>query len=263
MLNNHVGTFALVEIHGGDAYATTWGNSRMSYYALAGYPTAWFDCKLKDEGAYTDDTAQYNWYNDTYNPRRAVTTDVTLQLGARHLTGQTYRIYVLAGLEAGGSGKTVRVQTTQVLDHWPASPTYSRNGFKQAATYQGVSLTAGGFGLVKRDFTFDADSWAHQSNIKIVAWAQRPGTAPPTNTEAWQAAEMKWPFPLLWKTGDMNCDGAFDGADLDPFFLALGDPTAYATAYPICDTLNGDANGDGTLDAADIDPFFDLLGGGG
>ncbi|MCH8807305.1 MAG: hypothetical protein IH986_14645, partial [Planctomycetes bacterium] len=27
--------------------------------------------------------------------------------------------------------------------------------------------------------------------------------------------------------GDMNCDGALNGGDIDPFFLALGDPAAY------------------------------------
>ncbi len=61
--------------------------------------------------------------------------------------------------------------------------------------------------------------------------------------------------------GDMNCDGAFDGADIDPFFLALADPAAYASQYPFCTIMNGDINGDGSVDGADIDAFFVLLGG--
>ncbi|MCH7592512.1 MAG: hypothetical protein IH989_07020 [Planctomycetes bacterium] len=61
--------------------------------------------------------------------------------------------------------------------------------------------------------------------------------------------------------GDLNCDGAFNGADIDPFFLALGDPAAYAAQFPNCNILNGDMNGDGRLDGADIDPFFACLGG--
>ena len=63
--------------------------------------------------------------------------------------------------------------------------------------------------------------------------------------------------------GDLNCDGSFNGADIDPFFLALGDPTAYASQFPNCEPLNGDMNRDGRLDGADIDPFFACLGGGG
>ncbi|MCH8807917.1 MAG: hypothetical protein IH986_17770 [Planctomycetes bacterium] len=61
--------------------------------------------------------------------------------------------------------------------------------------------------------------------------------------------------------GDMNCDGGFDGADVDPFFLALGDPAAYRAAFPDCNLLNGDLNCDRTLNGADIDPFFDCLAG--
>lgn len=63
--------------------------------------------------------------------------------------------------------------------------------------------------------------------------------------------------------GDLNCDGAFNGADIDAFFLALGDPAAYATRFPNCDPLRGDMNGDGQLDSGDIDAFFVCLGGGG
>ncbi|MCH8808055.1 MAG: FG-GAP repeat protein [Planctomycetes bacterium] len=62
--------------------------------------------------------------------------------------------------------------------------------------------------------------------------------------------------------GDLNCDGMFNGGDIDPFFLALGDPVAYAAQFPNCDPLLGDMNADGRLDGGDIDPFFDCLGGG-
>ncbi len=63
--------------------------------------------------------------------------------------------------------------------------------------------------------------------------------------------------------GDLNCDGSFNGADIDPFFLALGDPAAYAVQFPDCDVLLGDMNGDGAMNGADIDSFFECLGGGG
>ena len=63
--------------------------------------------------------------------------------------------------------------------------------------------------------------------------------------------------------GDLNCDGAFDGADIDPFFLALGDPATYALLFEGCDPLlRGDLNDDGAFNGGDIDPFFQALGGG-
>ena len=63
--------------------------------------------------------------------------------------------------------------------------------------------------------------------------------------------------------GDLNCDGALNGADIDPFFLALGDPHAYAYAYPGCEASNADMNSDGLVNGADIDPFFACLAAGG
>ena len=68
--------------------------------------------------------------------------------------------------------------------------------------------------------------------------------------------------PPIQRLGELNCDGAFNGGDIDPFFLALGDPAAYAEQFPKCDILLGDMNGDGLVNGGDIDPFFACLGGG-
>ena len=109
-------------------------------------------------------------------------------------------------------------------------------------------------------------------------------TYPPSNTMRREGAWNVYPFfpsgtvivsdrsgglfvldvsaALGGRPGDLNCDGTFNGGDIDPFFLALGDPAAYALAFPNCDPLLGDMNGDGRLDGGDIDPFFECLGGG-
>ncbi len=59
--------------------------------------------------------------------------------------------------------------------------------------------------------------------------------------------------------GDLNCDGAINAFDIDPFALALVDPAAYAAAWPACDVLLADVNGDGVVNVFDIDPFVELL----
>ncbi len=61
--------------------------------------------------------------------------------------------------------------------------------------------------------------------------------------------------------GDVNCDGVVNAFDIDPFVLALTDPSAYAAAYPDCTYLAADCNGDGFVNAFDIDPFVSLLTG--
>ena len=67
------------------------------------------------------------------------------------------------------------------------------------------------------------------------------------------------PNPL--HPGDLNCDGAVNFDDINPFVLALSDPAGYQTQYPNCNILNGDINGDGLVNFDDINPFVALLTG--
>ncbi len=61
--------------------------------------------------------------------------------------------------------------------------------------------------------------------------------------------------------GDMDCDGAVDELDVEPFALALIDVFAYNAAFPTCDSANADANEDGALSGADIPAFIAILSG--
>ena len=62
-----------------------------------------------------------------------------------------------------------------------------------------------------------------------------------------------------WQAGDMNCDGAVDFADINPFVDALIDPGQYAADYPGCDINNADVSGNGSVGFDDINAFVDLL----
>ncbi len=59
--------------------------------------------------------------------------------------------------------------------------------------------------------------------------------------------------------GDMNCDGAIDAFDIEPFTLALLNPGQYASQYPNCAVILADIDGDGAVNAFDIEPFVGLL----
>lgn len=62
--------------------------------------------------------------------------------------------------------------------------------------------------------------------------------------------------------GDVNCDGAHNFADINPFVLALIDAAAYQSAYPDCFLRSADCNGSGEVGFDDINPFVLLLTGG-
>jgi hypothetical protein len=74
-------------------------------------------------------------------------------------------------------------------------------------------------------------------------------------------AEFAAGLPPAVVLGDLNCDGAVNFADINPFVMALSNPAAWQQAYPGCNPLTGDINGDGNVDLADINAFIALLGG--
>ena len=67
----------------------------------------------------------------------------------------------------------------------------------------------------------------------------------PWDTSPWMGLTRLAGLISTAPAGDLNCDGVLNGADIDPFFLALGNPATYATRFPNCDPLNGDINRDG------------------
>jgi 6-phosphogluconolactonase (cycloisomerase 2 family) len=65
-----------------------------------------------------------------------------------------------------------------------------------------------------------------------------------------------WTPPI---SGDMDCDGDLDVADIDAFVLALVNPPSWAGTYPYCNINRGDMNGNGLVDGADIQLFVDAI----
>jgi lysyl endopeptidase len=65
----------------------------------------------------------------------------------------------------------------------------------------------------------------------------------------------------VWLRGDVNCDGAVDFGDINPFVLVLTGPSAWQAAYPGCPLTNADINQSGAVGFDDINPFVALLSG--
>ena len=62
--------------------------------------------------------------------------------------------------------------------------------------------------------------------------------------------------------GDLNCDGAVDFGDINPFVLFLSNFSVWQQTYAGCPAENGDINDDGLYpDFGDINPFVALLAG--
>lgn len=198
-----------------------------------------------------------NTYASKLVQRQAVPTPVTLQVGAFLVSGTTYRLQMRACLEETAAPVTLRFYAVVVEDHFPASPTYSRNTFRAATATTDVTLQPGVCYYEARDLTFSA-TWV-QANLGVIAWAQVPATGFPALV--YQAGKDMWPFAALPIPGDMNCDLDVTFTDINPFVLAMTNPTAYEAVFPDCDIQNGDINGDGEFNFRDINPFVELLTG--
>ncbi|HUN81111.1 MAG TPA: hypothetical protein VMV81_06320 [Phycisphaerae bacterium] len=70
-----------------------------------------------------------------------------------------------------------------------------------------------------------------------------------SDTNNMRALRYDAPFGL---PGDMNCDGLINVGDVEPWVLAVLNPSGYAASFPACDMTLGDLNGDGRIDGADV-----------
>ncbi len=196
-----------------DEFTTPWGDERQTFYNAVETPTSVFNGAVSVVGALQDDDDQYEFYRTIhFLPRRSLPTDVTLDLTVELVAGQTYRAIANVGIDAAGEGKTLRIYMVQVLDHWPAELEHSRNAFKQAAPTHDITLAPGESQIVEEVFTFDADSWAQQEDIRIIAWAHHPVDS--GMSDVYQAAVRVW--PLVSAPGDYDGDGFLDGVDNCP-----------------------------------------------
>lgn len=269
MLADYPDTFTVVQYHT-SGYATSFGNGRAGFYGVGGIPDAWFDGRVNKGGAYTNDTQQYNYYMGAYNERIVIDSDLILELGGEEVTAPTYEFSVRVNNTSGDTEWEVTIHMVQVLNGFPASGGYHSHCMVQHVLTQDITLAPGASQTLSDQITLGGGpgwdtSWTNKENVKIIAWAQRPGTSQPKRVH--NAVQMDWPFEPLpddeYEVGDMNCDGAVNGFDIDPFVLVVGgDLTGYYALYPDCDHMLGDCDDDGDVDGFDIDPFVLLIGGG-
>jgi hypothetical protein len=263
------GTFTLVQIHLNDGLPA-WGG-RSAFYGVTGTPTAVFDGSLWEVGAGSNQGA-YNAYLARYNQRRAVPTEVTITAtGTPAIAPHTYNVFARICLEAGGSAKTMRIYMAQVLDHYGCA--YCRYTFMQAASTQDITLQPGDCQVVIRTFTLNDISWANQTNVKIIIWAQEPQASglPSNPAEVFQAFTMHWPFPgpdcnangipdpddiADGTSQDCNVNGIPDECDI---WNATSEDQNNNGIPDECEIVTGDVNCDGSVNFGDINPFVLMM----
>jgi hypothetical protein len=170
-------------IHGGDSYTTSWGNSRESFYSIGGYPTVYLDGWSGMEGSYGSVSANYSQLESRLNSCLARSTDVTIDLLGEEVSGSQYKISGELAIEAGGVGKTIRVQLLQCFNqtNWPESNEEQFNTLRQSAASFDVTLAAGQTHTWEHTFTLSGESLSAPSEVNYICIAQTPTGSGPAN----------------------------------------------------------------------------------
>lgn len=141
-------------------------------------------------------------WNGDILARLGDSTDVTIDVEAFR-GGLDLDVRSNICIEPTGTGRSMRVYFVQVLDHFPASPSYSRNAFRQVFT-QDVTIAAGACVEVEKLMALkDADA-LQPEDIGIVVFAQEPLSGGPA--EIYQTA-------FLFDPPGIKADG-FENGDI-------------------------------------------------
>ena len=221
-------TFLGFQIHGGDNYATAWGNSRLNFYNVSGYPTVWMDGVLSQVGSYGSGSANYNALRTMYLNRIGDPTDVTMCVGGAVIDSNTYQVDVNVGIEASGTPKTMRIHCVQLLADYPTGSQYY-DCFIQASNYQDVTLSPGGETAVVLNFDLSGASLSNTEDVSFIAWAQTPNSSGP--------AEIHQAGRHPYNEGDCSADTFSVGPGGD--YSTIGDALAASGINDIIEVAPG------------------------
>ena len=98
---------AIVENHNGDAYANDYSNARNSYYAITGYPTAFFDGLNPTVGG-SNTQSMYSGYRTKVNARLAVESNYTISATGSQ-NGTVYSVAVTVSRIAPDTNTNIKL----------------------------------------------------------------------------------------------------------------------------------------------------------
>jgi thiol-disulfide isomerase/thioredoxin len=170
-------------IHCGDSYTTSWGNQRENFYNVSGYPSVWMDGWSSMAGSYGSVPANYGQLNSRLNSCLNISTDVSIELLGEELSASQYQISGTIGIEAGGSGKTMRVQLLQCFDQetFPEGGEVQFNTVRQAAPSFDITLSANDSHTFQHTFTLSGESLALVQECTYLCIVQAPDSSGPAN----------------------------------------------------------------------------------
>ncbi|MFC2102160.1 T9SS type A sorting domain-containing protein [Bacteroidota bacterium] len=165
---------AVVENHNGDPFANTYSNTRNSYYAISGYPTAYFDGLMSVVGG-SHSSSMYGSYVGKYNQRINIPANVEMTLDVTN-TDLDYTVVVtlekVGTVPPGALKLRFNVTQSHIQYSWQGQSHLNFVNRLMVPNAGGteVDFSGGDTQVITLDFTMDA-SWPVE-DCEFVAFLQ-------------------------------------------------------------------------------------------
>ena len=170
--NGH--NIAVIEYHGGDDYETTESMSRITYYALTGYPTAWFDGVITHVGGNATQSL-YGTYLPLYETRAAKVSLFELSVVPEYTGGTDFNFVVTANNIYQYPGQNVALHAvaieSHIPDNWLGLTEVNFVCRKMLPNEMGTDLDFTSQSLYEVDLSLDWNGW-DVDNMGLVVFLQ-------------------------------------------------------------------------------------------
>ena len=169
---------AVIEYHNGDPFANSYASSRINYYGITGFPTAFFDGVLSVVGG-SHSSSMYPYYLPRYNTRKAINSSFTIGITGEH-SGLDYDVTVTVNkvAETTSTNMVLHLALTESMIHynWQGMTELNYVERLMVPNQYGTPLdfSSDTTNVVNLSFTLNAD-WV-ADNCELVAFVQDTNT---------------------------------------------------------------------------------------